>query len=108
MRVSVFGNRIQIGNIIASGVFVEGTTGEAITTLDVCYIKASDELIYKLDTTISEVNTALVLMALETIASGSSGRFMIQGTIEYSSWALTPGDRIEVGAVAGQFVGVAE
>ena len=97
-----------LGTVIGSGIFVEETAGEAITALDVCYIKASDELVYKLDTTISEVNTALVLMALETIASGSSGRFMIQGTIEYSSWALTPGDRIEVGAVAGQFVGVAE
>ena len=97
-----------LGDVISSGVFMEGTAGEAITALDICYIKASDGLIYKLGTGISEVNTAIAIMALETITSGNSGRFMLQGTVEYSSWALTTGDRLEVSATPGQYTGVAE
>jgi len=101
MRVSVFGNRVTLGDLIVSGTFVEGVAGEAITALDVCYIKASDGLVYKLDTTISEVNTAIALMALEDVVISTTGRFMMKGTIEYASWTYTPGNMITVPASAG-------
>src|SRR3990167_6353301 len=103
MRILYSKDEDSIGakDIIFTGLYIEGTTGENITALDICYIKASDSLVYKLGTAISEVNTAIALMALETITSGNSGRFMLQGTVEYSSWSLTTGDRLEVSATAG-------
>jgi hypothetical protein len=90
-----------IGDVRASGLMVELVAGEAITALDACYIKASDGLAYKLGTGVAEANTAIAIMAIETVAISIVGRFMLKGTLEYASWTLTPGNKIDITATPG-------
>ena len=103
MRVVSIDEKYAVGNktISASGIICKVLAGEAITALDVCYIKASDGLAYRLDTGISEVDTCISVMALEGVTINTIGRFMLKGTVEYASWTFTPGNRIIVPAVAG-------
>ena len=108
MRVSCFGNRVVIGDVTACGLFAEVIAGEAITALDVCYIKASDGKAYKLGTGVAEANTSIAIMAIETVASAATGRFMLKGTLEYASWTLTGGNKIDITSTPGTLAEVAE
>ena len=102
IRVYLEEKDIWKGNgIKATGLMIKAEAGEAITALDICYIKASDGLAYRLDTGISEVDTCISVMALEGVTINTIGRFMLKGTVEYASWTFTPGNRIIVPAVAG-------
>jgi len=98
----------KLGDVQSSGTLVEIVAGEAITALDACYIKASDGLAYKLGTAVAEANTAIAIMAIETVALGIVGRFMLKGTIEYASWTFTPGDKIEITATPGTIAEASE
>jgi hypothetical protein len=109
MRLYLEDKNISNSNgIKATGLIVKAEAGEAITALDVCYIKSSDGLAYQLDTGISEVDTAISIMALEDVAINTIGRFMLKGTVEYASWTFTPGNRIIVPASAGSVAEEAE
>jgi len=94
--------------IKATGLMIKAEAGEAITALDVCYIKASDGLAYQLDTGVAEVDTAISVMALENVTINTVGRFMLKGTVEYASWTYTPGNRIIVPAAPGTVAEEAE
>jgi hypothetical protein len=102
--IKTTGNTIKLSSTVSfSGMFLESVeAGESITALDICYIKASDAKAYKLGTGISEANTSIAVVALETIASGLSGRFLLKGTITNTGWSLTVGNKIEIGSTAGQ------
>lgn len=74
-----------------SGMCALLVAGENLTAFDVCYVKASDKKAYQLASTMTSELTQLTVLALETIASGATGKFMIRGTVTNPSWSLTAG-----------------
>ena len=102
MTARMTGNDITLGTLIFSGMFLEGVeAGEAITALDVCFIE-TDEKAYKLNSTMSTKENLTTVMALETLASGEVGRFLLKGIVKDPSLSYTAGSEIEVPSSSGQ------
>lgn len=101
MIIKSTGSNLTLGSLSFSGEFVESLeAGEAITALDVCFIE-TDGKAYQLDDTMTTKLNAITLMALETLTTGSKGRFLLKGEVTYGSWDLTAGNGVFVPATKG-------
>jgi len=102
MRILTTEKDSVLSHTTFSGIFIEDLeAGEGITALDVCYIE-TDELAYQLDTSLTTKINLITVMALETLTTGQSGRFLLKGTIEDSGWSYTAGNDLLVPSGAGE------
>lgn len=108
MIIKQTGSSITLGDVIFSGMFVESLeAGEGITALDVCYIE-TDGKAYQLDDSMTTKINLITVMALETLTTGKTGRFLLKGEVEYLSWDYSPGNLIIIPSSKGTVLEEAE
>lgn len=82
-----------------SGILVNATAGENVALGDICYIK-SDGKLWKAKGDASSTMPGLAV-STGTISASATGLFLLNGTINDTSWSWTVGGAIYVSAATG-------
>lgn len=111
------GNEIVTGQGLKfSGMFVEGTAGQALDFGDLCYYEGTDGKYYDVDEDIDSTQINYYVMVVDSaIVQDDVGRFLYLGIAQDTSWAYTAKDSVFISATAGEtetsgdvFVGIAQ
>ena len=88
-------------NQTSTGLIVDDiTVGENVTFGDLCYLK-SDGKYWKTDANAITTTAGSLLIALESITSDNTGKFLKRGYVREDTWAFTRSDILYVGGTSG-------